>query len=653
MGEKKLLVDAAKLILKPGDKPFHISNYVWSPNFSKILFTGTLPARRTKTGGDLFLYDLTTESFRELTLSKEEQSNVQFSPDGSKIGFVRSNDLVVLDLDSVKETRLTNDGAEHVLNGHFDWVYEEEFSIIDGWRWSPDGKSIAYWQLDENRVPKYFLWNYEPQHAESTETRYPQPGDPNSIVKIGIVSLETAKTVWVDLGANDDIYIPRIYWTPKSNSLFIERLNRAQNTLEMLAADPLSGTTKILFTEKDDAWIDIYDDMTFLPSTNQFIWSSERDGYKHLYLYDMDGKLVRQITKGEWEIDFLNGVDEKNKLIYFTATKKSLLEKHFYVIGFGGLGLQQLTKEEGTHTINLSPDYQYFIDRYSTIVQPPKQVLYSASDSLIRVLEDNPMDILKEYSMGEANFFTFKTSDGVELYCSMVKPLAFEQAKKYPVLFDVYGGPGSQTVGNVWGGSDYLWHQMFAQKGYIVVSVDNRGTGFRGKAFKQITYKNLGKWEVNDYIETAKYLGSLPYIDNNRIGIWGWSYGGYVTLQTMCLGADFFKTGVAVAPVTHWMYYDDIYTERYMSTPKENPAGYSESAPINHASQLKGNLLIVHGTSDDNVHWQNTITMVDSLIKANKQFETAFYPGKDHSIRGGVTRQQLFTKITEFILKNL
>ncbi len=652
-GEQKLLVDASALVLNPGDRPFHISNYIWSPDYSKILFTGILPARKTKTGGDFYLYDCEKKSFRELTFDAREQSNVQFSPDGSRIGFVRANNISVLDLNSGKETQLTTDGAEHVLNGHFDWVYEEEFSIIDGWKWSPDGKRIAYWHLDENRVPVHLLWNYEPQHAESIETRYPQPGDPNSIVKIGIISLDTKKNAWVDLGANDDIYVPRIYWSPAGNSLFVERLNRAQNLLEMLAADPVSGSTKVLFMEKDDAWIDIFDDMTFLPSTNQFIWSSKRDGYKHLYLYNMDGRLIQQITKGDWEVDRLKGIDEKQGLIYFTAAKKSPLERHLYAIRFDGSGLRQLTKGDGTHSIDMSPDHQYFIDSYSTVIRPQKQLLYSSGGTLIRELEDNPMNILNEYSMGEAGFFTFKTSDGVELYYSMITPPAFDSNKKYPVLLDVYGEPGSQTVKNTWGGKDYLWQQMLAQKGFVIVQVDNRGTGFRGKAFEQMGYLHLGKWEVNDYIETAKYLGSLPNVDKNRIGIWGWSYGGYVTLLTMCLGADYFKTGVAVAPVTQWMYYDDIYTERYMSTPKENPEGYNESSPINYASQMKGNLLIIHGTDDDNVHWQNTITMVDTLIKADKQFETAFYPGKNHNISGGMTRLHLYTKITEFILKNL
>jgi dipeptidyl-peptidase 4 len=652
-GTEKILADAATLVLNPGDPPFTISNYILSPDCSKILFTGTLPARRTKTGGDFYLYDLKNRSFRALTESSEEPSNVQFSPDGTKIGFVRSNNIVVMDLGTRKEIRLTGDGADHVFNGRFDWVYEEEFSIIDGWRWSPDGKRIAYWHLDENRVPQYTLWNYGPQHAESIETRYPLPGDPNSVVKIGIVSVETGKTVWVDAGSDTDIFIPRVYWPPDGKSLFVERLNRAQNTLEMLSADPLTGSTKVLFTEKDTAWIEIEDDLTFLPSTRQFIWSSERNGYKHLYLYARDGTLVRQLTDGKWDVESVAGVDELNGRVYFTAATSSPLEKNLCSAGIDGSGIRQLTGETGTHDIDFSADNRFFIDNYSTIVQPTQQRLCNSDGTLIRVLEQNPMNELRDYPMGETKLFSFMTSDSVMLNCSMIKPPDCNPGKKYPVLFHIYGGPGSQTVEDKWGGSIYLWHQMLAQKGYIVVSVDNRGTGFRGKAFKQIVYKNLGAWEVHDNIEAAKYLASLPYVDRERIGIWGWSYGGYVTLLTMCRGAEYFKTGVAVAPVTHWMYYDDIYTERYMGTPKDNPDGYRNSSPITYASLLKGNLLIIHGTGDDNVHFQNTITMVDTLIKANKQFETAFYPGKDHSIRGGVTREHLFTKITEFILKNL
>lgn len=656
-GKKTKLVDAGKLILKEGEKPFAITHYIWSPDEKNILFTGTLPARALKTGGNFFLYNLETEKFKQLTNTEKKQLNVKFSPDGKMLGFVRDNNIYVLDLESGKETQLSWDGSEHVLNGHFDWVYEEEFGIIDGWQWSPDGKYIAFWQIDENRVPEFPIIDFLPLYQNVMRMHYPKAGDANAIVKIGVVSLETKQRIWVDIGApldsTQDTYIPRIQWTNDPRILAVQRLNRQQNQLDFTFVDVTTGKARLILTETEKTWLDVRDDLTFLKKSNHFVWSSERDGYLHLYLYDMNGKLVRQLTRGNWDVERLVGVDEKKRIVYFIASAESPMVRDLYSVKLDGSGFKRITKEEGSSGVNFAPDYSVFLHTFSTPSTPPRISLRRSDGSLIRVVEKGEIEALKEYQIASPLFFTFKTSDGVPLNGWMLKPVDFDSTKKYPVLMFVYGGPGSQTVRKSWGGLNFLWYQMLTQNGYLIASVDGRGTGARGKEFKSLTYKNLGKWETNDQIEAAKYLASLPYVDASRIGIWGWSYGGYMTLMAMLLGTDVFKAGVSVAPVTHWKFYDTIYTERYMLTPKENPEGYEQSAPLTHAKKLKGKLLLIHGTADDNVHWQNTVSMVNELIREGKQFETAFYPGGMHGIGGGKIRAQLFTKITNFILNNL
>ena len=652
-GKKTLLVDASNLVLKKGERPFVIQNYLWSPDETRILFTGTLPARSLKSGGNFYLYDLKKEVFEQLTSTEAQQMNVKFSPDGKMIGFVRSNNLVVMDLDRRTETALTNDVADHVMNGHFDWVYEEEFGIIDGWQWSPDSRSIAYWHLDENRVPEFPIMNFIPLHQEITRQRYPVAGDPNSMVRIGVVSVESKQTVWMDLGvpydSTQDIYVPRIRWTP-DNQLLIQRLNRHQNELDYLLADPASGKSKILLTESATTWVNVENDDIFLKESKQFIWVSPRDGYNHLYLYDGDGKLVRQLTQGHWDVDHVVGVNEEKGIVYFTADVTSPLDRDLYSVTLSGTGFARVTKGSGTHTINPSPGMRYFIDSYSDAWTPTRMSLFSGNGSLIRVIEDGKVPALSGVEMGQQSFFTFKTSDGVSLNGWMLKPPQFDSTKKYPVLMMVYGGPGSQTVRNSWGGGGLLWDQLLAEKGYIIVSVDGRGTGGRGREFETITYKNLGKWETHDQIEGAKYLASLTYVDPSRIGITGGSYGGYMTLMCILQGADVFKAGIAVSSVTNWKYYDTIYTERYMETPAENPAGYEESSPMTYADKLKGKLLIIHGTDDDNVHMQNSIVMIDQLVKQNKVFQTALYPGSKHGIR---QRLDYYRTLLEFIQENL
>ncbi len=654
-GKKELVLDADSLSSGQGGGPMHIASYQWSRDGKQILLTGALPARRIKSGGNFGVYTVATRSFRMLAHDSTSQAIIKFSPDGSKIGFVRSNNLFVMDSRTGAETQLTFDGSDNIINGKFDWVYEEEFSIIDGWDWSPDSRRIAFWRLDQSPEPEFpILWYSKDHPGASVEmTRYPQAGERNAQVKIGVIDLATKKTDWIDLGGGGDFYVPRIDWTPDPLTLCVEKLNRAQDTLDVLLADLRNNTVRRLLRETDTAWIDVHDDLTFLRKSAQFLWTSNRDGDNHIYLYRLDGSLVRQVTHGDWEVTKIVGTDERKGRIFFLATAASPLEEQLYTIGFDGKGMERVTPQHGVHDVNVSPDGDAYIDTYSSLDGPPVVTLCRGDGKPIAPLVENRLETLQKYSLGNAKFFTFTTGDGALLNGWMITPPGFDPSRKYPVLVYVYGGPSSQTVRDEWGGPRYLWFQMLAEKGYIIASVDNRGTGGRGKEFLQQVHRMLGIREVQDQIEAAKYLSGLPYVDSTRIGIWVWSGGGFMTCLAMTLGADYFKTGVAVAPVTSWRFYDTIYTERYMDTPEKNPEGYRLTSPITYADKLKGNLLIIHGTADDNVHWQNTIVFVNELIHLNKQVHTMFYPGRDHGIRGDNATPHLFTLITEFILQNL
>lgn len=652
---KSILISSDELKLAESDAKFTIMNYDFSPDGNYILFTGLLPARSIKSGGNIFLYNLKTKEFFQVETGGSV-INVKFSPDSKKLGYVKNDNLYIYDISTRTERQLTFDGNGVIINGHFDWVYEEEFSIIDGWRFSPDGKQIAFWQLDQSPVPEIEIQQFDSLYFNSIKMRYPKAGSRNSIVKIGVVDIDEGKINWMNIGDEIDIYIPRIYWTSRENELAIVRMNRLQNKLELLLADTKTGNSKIIYTDTDSCWVDVeLMDIYFFKDKKHFLISSEKSGFKHFYLYDYSGKLIRQITNGQWEVDRLIEVDEKNKFIYFTSGFGNPLIRNLYSIKLDGKGLKRLTPFEGTNFINSSPNLKYFIITNSSVKSVSKTFLFDEKGKILDTLikNENLEKTLSEYKISTPEFITFTTSDGVVLNAMMIKPVDFDPQKKYPVLFYNYSGPGSQIVRNAWGGTQFLWHQMLAQEGYIIFMVDNRGTGGRGKSFKNFVYKNLGHWEVNDIIEAAKYLMTLPYVDHERIGIWGWSYGGYISALTLLEGNEYFRCAVSVAPVTHWKFYDTIYTERYMSTPELNPEGYEKSAVTNKADKLKGRLLLIHGTADDNVHFQNIVVLVDELIKANKQFQVMFYPGKDHGISGGKTRLQLFTLITSFIKENL
>ena len=531
-------------------------------------------------------------------------------------------------------------------------AYEEEFTLIRAFEWSPDGKSISYYKFNESKV-KEFSMNLFQSALYPTQNvfKYPKAGEENSIVRIYFYDLATKKHTNI-YTEKDYEYYPRIKWTKNPNILALYGMNRHQNELDFILANRNDGSNQILFSEKDKHYIDIHDNLTFLPQEN-FIWTSEKDGFNHIYIKGFDVS-EEQITKGKWEVTKFHGINSDKMDIYFTSTEDGSINRSVYVQNLMTGEKKKISTDLGNNIISFSKEFNYYFNEYSNANLAPKFKLYKSNGTELKTLEDNSRfnDKMKDFNLSQKEFFTIKIKD-LELNAWMIKPPGFDETKKYPLFMYVYGGPGNQQVKNSFGGTNYYWHQMLAQKGYIIACVDNRGTGGKGAGFKKMTYKELGKYETIDQINAAKYLGSKPFIDENRIGIQGWSYGGYMSSLCITKGADIFKLAIAVAPVTNWRFYDNIYTERYMQTPQENPNGYDENSPINHVEKLKGNYLLIHGSADDNVHVQNTYEMVSALVKANKQFELFIYPDRNHGIYGGNTRYHLYKKMTDFILDNL
>ncbi|RIJ37760.1 S9 family peptidase [Pontibacter oryzae] len=651
------IIEGENLVPTGSNQPIQYDDYTFSSDEQKVLFsTDTEQIYRRSSKAEFYIYDIASKKLTKLS-DGGKQLYASFSPDAKRVAFARGNNMFVTDLSSMQETQITTDGKFNaIINGYADWVYEEEFSFAKGFHWSPDGKKIAFYTFDEANVPEFNMQMWGELYPQDNKFKYPKAGEANSTVKVSVYDVNSGKTVKMDTGNEADIYIPRIKWTNDANLLSIQKMNRLQNTLEILHANATTGKTSVVLKETDKAYIDITDDLTYLKDGKYFIHSSEVKGYNHLYLYSMNGKLVRQITDGNWEVSEYVGYDEKNDRLYYMSTEVSPLERHLYSISSKGKKKQRLTDKEGTHHVNMSNDFTYYLDYYSAANQVPTVSLHTAKDGkLIKMLEDNQklQNTLAQYDLAKQEFFTMSTSEGNKLNGWMIKPTDFDPNKKYPVLMFVYGGPGSQTVTNSWGGSNYLWYQVLADKGLIVVSVDNRGTGARGADFKKVTYANLGKYEIEDQIEAAKWLGNQSYVDKNRIGIWGHSFGGYMTLLGLTKGEGVFRAGISVAPVTNWRFYDTIYTERYLKTPQENAAGYDDNSPLFFADKLKGELLLIHGTGDDNVHFQNAVAMQDALIDANKQFESFYYPNRNHGIYGGNTYMHRFTMMTDFLERNL
>jgi dipeptidyl-peptidase-4 len=641
--------------LKWSNETIKMSNYWWTDDGNYLLIEG--PEKtiwRHSRQAPFYMYDVKTKEIKALGDNDPNLRNVKLSPDGKKVGFVRDHNIYIADLSTGDETALTTDGGDNILNGEFDWVYEEEFSIADGWQWSPDGKKIAFWRFDQTRVKEFYMIDEMHVYNKVIPLKYPKTGEQNSIIKIGVVDVATGETKWMDIGEDDDIYIPRIYWTNSSDKLAMLRLNRHQNHIELLMANTSNGKSVVVLEDRDPCWIEVNDDTTiFLKNEDNIVWVSERSGYKHAYLYDYEGNLVNEITSGDWEITEVLGVSEEDDWLYFSGKKDSPLEQQIYRVKLSGNGLQKITNEPGWHEGKFSPDFKCFINEYSSASHPSKTNLLKTDGTFVRALVENDLPALNELNVNYPEFSTLTTSDGVELNYFMIKPTDFDENKKYPVLVFGYGGPGSQKVINEWRKARQLWHMMMAQQGFIVFCVDNRGTGGRGKAFKNLVYKDLSKWAVNDQIEGAKFLHSLPYVDTDRIGFWGWSGGGYLCLMLMTRANEYFSTGVSVAPVSDFHLYDAIWTERYMGMLDENAEGYKSASVLTYTDDLEGNLLIVHGTADDNVHYQNTMQAVMEFQLAGKQFDLMLYPNKNHSIKGGNTSLHIYTLIAEYFLDNL
>jgi dipeptidyl-peptidase-4 len=654
-GIEQLAVVGADLVPPGADEPIRIERYTFSPDGTKLLiFTNSQRVWRQRTKGEYYVWSFAMGTLAPVSMKPGYQMFAKFSPDGRYVAFVRDNNLFATELQSGREHQLTSDGSENVINGTSDWVYEEELGLRDAFRWSPDGERIAFWRLDQTVIKPFYLIDETQLYPELLPVRYPKAGEQNSEVRIGVVEVEGGATTWMDLGAEQDIYIADMGFTDNPREIWFTRLNRHQNRIELVIGNTRTGSTGVLFTDEDEAWVDAVEPI-WIDEGRQFLFLSERDGFRHLYLMRRDGTFVRRVTEGEWDVLSVIGVDEGGRYVYFVGSTDGPLERPLYRVGLNGRGLRRITPEGGTHGINMNPTRTMYVDTYSRAGVPPVQSLHEADGGKIRELADNAdlMAKIDALEIGTPEFMTVPGADGTELNAYIIKPPDFDPNRLYPLLMFVYGGPGSQTVHDSWGGNNYLWYQMLAQAGYLVASVDNRGTGARGRDFKKQTYQLLGLRESEDQVAAARYLGALPYVNADRIGIWGWSYGGYMSLMSLFRGEGVFKAAISVAPVTDWRLYDTIYTERFMRTPQENPEGYRLGAPLTYVDQMQGNLLVVHGTGDDNVHAQNTTQLIEKLEQAGKQFEMRLYPNKTHSIAGGNTRHNLFEYFTEWLMENL
>lgn len=636
-----------------------IESYEFSPDEQKILITNEVESiYRYSSRAKATVYDRNTQKLTPI-FGLKKVMYPEFNPQGTAVAFVHGNNLYYQDLRTGKVIQVTKDGRINaIINGATDWVYEEEFTLAKGYQWSPDGRRIAFLRFDESAVREFTMTNYRNELYPQYETfKYPKVGEANSVVQVFIHDVKSRKNRKVETGAEADSYIPRIKWTADPEKLCVYHLNRHQNDLRLLLADARSGKTSLLLRETNEYYLDenLMDDLFFFKDGKQFLRSSEKDGFRHLYLHDMSGAELRQITQGNWEVTQVYGVDEARQLVFYQAAKRSPIEREVYSMSIEGKREQRLAAQNGWNSAQFSSTFDYYVVTHSSANTPPSFAVFDREARLVRPIEDNAglRKKQEEFGVSELEFFDFQTGEGVSLNGWMIKPRKFNPGVRHPVLMFVYGGPGSQQVTNAWKGTNYWWFQMLAQQGFIVACVDNRGTGGRGEQFKKMTYQQLGKYETIDQIEAAKYLGALPYIDPARIGIFGWSYGGYMSSLCILKGADVFKAAIAVAPVTNWRWYDTVYTERFMRTDKENPSGYEDNSPVNFADRLRGKYLLVHGMSDDNVHFQHTAEMARALIDANKQFETYFYPNRNHGIFGGNTRLHLYTKMTQFLQSNL
>ncbi len=654
-GRRRLLVSAEKLASAlPAEKSKQsqatglgrraASQYQWAPNGEALLFIGSKA---------LSWFELKTQTARTLVDGKEALADVKLSPDGKFASFVREHNLYAVNIADGKEHALTSGGSEEIRKGELDWVYPEELDLKTAYWWSPDSKRIAFLEMDERKVTKYPLVDFESFDGDADEERYPVPGGSNPVVNVYTVGASGGKPVRMDSGAETNQYIPRVDWLRDSKRVAIQRLNRPQTQLDLLVADAETGKSSVLLTEKDAYWINVHDDLNFLKDGKRFLWSSERSGYRHLYLYGLDGKEIAQLTKGDWEVAGVQAVDEEKGIVYFNATEKTPLERHLYRVGQDGKNFERITKPDGVHAIQFSPDAAAFVDTYSNATTPQQQWVGKADGSAAIALNENSVAELAEYSLSPLEFIKVTTHDGMELNAWMIKPPNFDVAKKYPVLVYTYGGPHAQVVMNQWGGPTFLWHQMMAQKGFVIFAMDNRGSAGRGHLFEEPIHFRFGAQEMSDQRDGAAWLKQQPWVDSARMGIWGWSYGGHMTLHAMFEDPEDFKAGFAGGPVSDWHYYDTIYTERYIGLLPKNEQSYRDSSPVERAGGLRGKLLIAHGTGDDNVHFANTLAVVDKLIELGKPVEVLPFPGRGHGVSDPPARIFLMNRVTRFFLENL
>ena len=634
----------------------YFTNYTFSANESKlILETNTESIFRYSTLGNYYVYDIYLEKLDLISEHKIQEPT--FSPDGTKVAYGLNNNLYVKDLISGDTKQITFDGEKNrIINGITDWVYEEEFAFVRAFEWNASSDRIAFIRFDETEVPEFSMDVYGTDLYQTQNVfKYPKAGEKNAIVSLHFYDLNTDKTATVPLSTSyNDFYIPRIKWTNDANVLSAQYMNRHQNKLDLWLINPETEDANLVLSETDDAYVDVTDNLTFLED-NSFLWTSERDGFNHLYHYSKTGQLKKQITKGAWEVTAYYGYNESENAIYYQSVENGSINRDVYSVRLNGKRKIRLSSQVGTNDASFSADFTYFIKTFSSANIPTKYTLHdSKTGRLVRNIKDNSAlkNTLSYYKYSNKEFSTLNVN-GNDLNMWMLKPSDFDATKTYPLLMFQYSGPGSQSVVNKWNSSRDYWHQYLAQQGYIVVCVDGRGTGFKGSDFKKVTYLNLVKYETEDQIQAAKQIGSLPYIDASRIGIWGWSFGGHMSTNCLLKGNDVFKMAIAVAPVTSWRFYDTIYTERFMRTPQENPGGYDDNSPFNYPELLKGDYLLIHGSGDDNVHVQHTMRMVEALVQANKQFEWSIYPDKNHGIYGGNTTMHLYTKMTNFLHQKL
>jgi len=633
------------------------SGYSFNETENKILLeTDQERIYRHSYLANYYVYDMANKSLIPVSKNGRQQLGT-FSPDGSYVAFVRDNNLFIRELSKEAERQLTFDGVRNeVINGAPDWVYEEEFGFSQGFHWSPDGARIAFYRFDEREVAEFHMTMFGPLYPESYKFKYPKAGEQNSLVSIHVYELASGQISRMDTGEKSDQYIPRIKWTRDPQVVSILRLNRLQNQLDVLHANALTGKSELVYSETNKYYISEASDntVTYLPDGESFILNSEKDGYFHLYHYNFITGRMQPITSGNYDIASFLGFDEKQERLYYTSYEESPIQRQVYSIKLDGTKKQKLSTQAGSNRASFSTTFKYYILNHSTANTPPYITLHNQKGKLIRVLEDNEdlKETVKEYGYSKTEFLIVPTQSGQKLNAWMIKPADFDPAKEYPLFVYVYGGPESQNVSDSWGRRG-AWFQMLVQQGYVVACVDNRGTNGRGEEFRKATYMRLGELETIDQVEAAQWFASQDYIDEERIGIFGWSYGGYMTGLCLTKGKGTFKMGIAVAPVTTWRYYDTVYTERFMRTPQENPHGYDNNSPINFADGLQGKFLLIHGTGDDNVHYQNSMDFVEALVQANKQFEMQFYPNKNHGIYGGNTSYHLYSRMTDFILENL